>query len=171
MKIEPAVINDLREACAGLARPGGSANFVRMFKPRFAKLVKAGKKLQTIRPLPKRIPRRGDTLSLRRWKGKPYRSRQIILRESTVDRIEVCRIQEEGIYAPPGDGSLLAISGVKYILYKDDSANRFARADGFKDWNEMREWFRTEHGLPFDGVIIFWQNAPHEPRGANENKP
>lgn len=169
MKIEPDVINDLREACAGLPRAGGPSSFVRMFKPRFAKLVKAGRKLQTIRPLPKRIPRCGDHLSLRRWLGKPYRSRQRILRKATVSRIEVCRIEKEGIFAPPGDGSLLAVLGVKYIYYNGTSADRFARADGFKDWQEMREWFKAEHGLPFDGVIIFWINtAPVKSQMSND---
>jgi len=157
--MDATTITELREACAGLARPGGSANFVRMFKPRFAKLVKAGKKLQTIRPIPKRIPRCGDTLSLRMWTGKPYRSKQRVLLETKLDRIEVIRIDENGIIKPPGEGSILAVMGEKLCVLEGVNADRYARADGFKDWNEMRDWFNTEHGLPFDGVALYWQNV------------
>ena len=156
--MDATTITELREACAGLARPGGSANFVRMFKPRFAKLVKAGKKFQTIRPLPKRIPRCGDTLSLRMWKGKPYRSKQRVLLETKLDDIKVCHIDEKGIVMQPPSGCLLAIAGAKIITLDGEHADRFARADGFTDWNEMREWFKAEHGLPFDGVVLYWQN-------------
>lgn len=158
--MDATTITELREACAGLARPGGSSNFVRMFKPRFAKLVKAGKKLQTIRPVPKRIPRRGDTLSLRMWRGKPYRSKQRVLLETKLDKIEVIRIDDKGIIKPPGDGSILAISGVKLCVLDGVLADRFAQDDGFQDWNEMRDWFKSEHGLPFEGVALYWQNVP-----------
>ena len=157
--MDATTITELREACAGLARPGGSANFVRMFKPRFAKLVKSGSKTQTIRPLPKRIPRRGDTLSLRVWTGKPYRSKQRVLLETKLDRIEVIRIDEKGIIKPPGEGSILAIMGEKLCVLEGVNADRYAQDDGFKDWNEMRDWFKDTHGLPFEGVALYWQNA------------
>ena len=56
--MDATTITELREACAGLARPGGSANFVRMFKPRFAELV--AKRLlgaTDVGPLPTPAPR------------------------------------------------------------------------------------------------------------------
>ena len=40
---------------------------VRMFKPQFAPLVKAGTKRQTIRPVPKRLPQPGYLESWREW--------------------------------------------------------------------------------------------------------
>ncbi len=156
--MDAITITELREACAGLARPGGSANFVRMFKPRFAKLVKSGDKTQTIRPLPKRIPRRGDTMSLRMWTGKPYRSKQRVLLETKLGRIEVIRIDEKGIIKPPGEGSILAVMGEKLCVLEGANADRYAQDDGFTDWNEMRDWFKAEHGLPFEGVALYWQN-------------
>jgi hypothetical protein len=74
-----------------------AARFVRMFKPRFARLVETGEKLQTIRPMPKRLPEIGDHLSLREWTGKPYRSKQRTLCEAIV--IHVARITiHEGHY-------------------------------------------------------------------------
>ncbi len=107
--IDETTITELRDACSGIPRAGGASNFVRLFKPRFAKLVKAGKKLQTIRPLPNRIPRSGDTLSLRTWKGKPYRSKQRLILETNVDAIKVVYITERGIFMQPPDGSLMAM--------------------------------------------------------------
>ena len=38
----------------------------------------------------------------------------------------------------------------------EGTANRFARADGFKDFREMREWFRETYSLPFVGVVVYW---------------
>jgi hypothetical protein len=159
---------ELREACAGLARPGGSVNFVRMFKPRFAKLVESGDKTQTIRPLPKRIPRRGDTLSLRMWTGKPYRSKQRVLLETKLDRIEVIRIDEKGIIKPPGEGSILEGMGARLCVVEGVNADRYAQADGFKDWDEMRDWFEATHGLPFEGVALYWQNDKLRHGGENQ---
>ena len=154
--MNPETLTELRAACAGEAREGGPKNFVRLFKPQFAELVRTGAKTQTIRPLPKRIPRRGDTLSLRQWSGKPYRSPQIILATAQVEEIKVCRIQEDGIFMQAPQGSLMAAAGVEIISLTGSTADHFARADGFQDWNEMREWFKTEHGLPFDGVVLYW---------------
>jgi hypothetical protein len=49
---------------------------VLMFQPRFAPLVEAGTKTQTIRPVRRRPIVVGDELSLRAWTGLPYRSPQ-----------------------------------------------------------------------------------------------
>lgn len=155
----PDQLQDLKESCAGVPRSGGPARFVRMFKPRFAELVASGKKTQTIRPLPKRIPRRGDLLSLRTWEGQPYRSKQRVLREAVVQEVRPCFIREDGIYTQPGQGSLLWSMGVNVMHLRGEDADRFARADGFSHWPEMFEWFRLEHGLPFDGIAIFWEAA------------
>lgn len=57
-------------------------NYVRMFKPQFAPLVESGKKLQTVRPTPKRMPKPGDKISLREWTGLPYRSNAVITESS-----------------------------------------------------------------------------------------
>jgi len=114
-----------------------------MFKPQFAGLVERGEKLQTVRPTPKRMPKPGDKISLRAWIGKPYRSQQRVLMESTITEVSMVDITENGIavnsYAEPCDD--------------------FARADGFRDFFELRDWFRATHGLPFEGIVIHWHNA------------
>ena len=134
---------------SGLAVPPGSASasFVRMFKPRFAALVEAGTKTQTVRPTPARMPKAGDKLSLRTWTGKPYRSKQRVLREATV--LYVARIKLD-VFDMWFDGALAS----------EAEQEAFAVADGFSCANEMLDWFENEHGLPFEGVVIVWQNIP-----------
>lgn len=126
-----------------------------MFKQQFAALVESGKKLQTVRPTPKRMPKRGDRISLRCWEGNPYRSKQRILREAIITSVDHCEITETGVivnsYAEPMD--------------------EFAKKDGFRNFVEMADWFRETHGLPFEGVLISWMNAGAEARqpGANSD--
>jgi hypothetical protein len=140
MKTTPKI-----KQAAGSRRSPASccASFVRMFKPQFAPMVEAGTKLQTVRPKPKRMPKPGDKISLRCWTDKPYRSKQRVLMESTITEVSMVDITENGIavnsYAEPCDD--------------------FARADGFRDFFELRDWFRATHGLPFYGIVIHWHNA------------
>jgi hypothetical protein len=136
---------------AGCARP--RAHFVRMFKPRFAALVEAGTKTQTVRPTPKRMPRVGDTISLRVWTGAPYRSKQRVLREAVIEKVERIVIGAHG--ALP----VCVIPMSDDVLNYWPNAETFAQRDGFASWPEMREWFEAEHGLPFEGIVIFWHNT------------
>lgn len=111
---------------------------VRLFQPRFASLVESGVKLQTLRKTPKRMPKVGSKISLRVWTGNPYRSKQRVLKESIITRVE------------PFDLDAMRL---------DEPAKRdaFARADGFADWADMLAWFVQTHGLPFRGILIAWQ--------------
>lgn len=111
-----------------------------MFKPRFAELVEAGTKLQTVRPYPKRMPKAGQLISLRAWSGKPYRSKQRHLRTSTITFVGNFAIDRCGITVQNFEGD----------------PNLFARLDGFTDLAEMVKWFEAEHGLPFSGIVIRW---------------
>lgn len=142
----------------GLAvSPGSaSASFVRMFKPRFAALVETGEKLQTIRPTPKRMPKPGDRISLRCWVGAPYRSKQRVLREATISAVQRCEISGQGNVYVGGE----------------PAPKGFAKADGFRSHCEMVNWFRDQHGLPFAGVLIRWQNtqASERPRTTTEHE-
>jgi hypothetical protein len=115
-----------------------------MFKPQFAPAVEAGTKLQTVRPVPKRMPEAGDTISLRMWTGLPYRSKQRVLRESVIESVAPIRITEDG---PVLDS----------IQLWGAERDAFAEDDGFPGWMEMREWFEATHGLPFDGILICWK--------------
>jgi hypothetical protein len=115
-----------------------------MFQDRFAAKVADGAKRQTIRKTAR--CKVGDTLSLRRWSGKPYRSKQAVLREAVVERVREVEINH-------------------YDVFVDEErfpGQHLAVLDGFKDFEEMRDWFSTVHGLPFRGQLIQWSNAQGE---------
>lgn len=114
-----------------------------MFQPRFAPLVQSGAKLQTVRPRRKFMPKIGDKLSLRAWTGQPYRSKQRLLRESHVHAVATFHLTFFE----------MMIDGVRSNQFQQDI---FARCDGFKGADEMREWFGRVHGLPFDGFVTYW---------------
>jgi hypothetical protein len=119
-----------------------------MFQDRFAALVAKGTKRQTIRKTAR--CKVGDTLSLRRWSGKPYRSKQAVLREAVVERVRDVEINH-------------------YDVFVDNErfpGQHLAALDGFKDFEEMRDWFSTVHGLPFRGQLIQWSNIRSSVSGA-----
>jgi len=121
---------------------------VRTFQPRFAPLVENGTKKHTVRLTPKRMPKVGQAISLRKWSGLPYRSKQVILRESVITKIERIRI---------------TFRNGKNVIFINDKAldrydaDRFARNDGFECIGEMFKWFGDVHGLPFAGIVIHWK--------------
>lgn len=114
---------------------------VRMFKPPLSDLVKSGAKLQTIRPFPKRPLKIGDRISLRAWIGVPYRSNQCVLRESIIRDLKTCEISQHGNI---------------YIAGKP-AQKGFAEADGFRSECEFVTWVHEHYGLPFSGVVIYWE--------------
>lgn len=124
---------------------------VLMFQPRFAPLVKAGTKRQTIRPKRNRPIKPGELLSLRQWQGKPYRSKQKFLIESTCRGTDDIAMSESN-----SNGKIrfvLSVNGIKLTIPRIEI---LARLDGFTCGFEMWTWFREEHGFPFRGDIIRW---------------
>ncbi len=122
--------------------------FVRTFKPQFAPAVRAGTKRQTIRPWPKRVPLPGDIIDCRMWTGRPYNSPQEKLGDHEITEARGCTIYGDYVKVFYRDGF--------ECLMDDSKLNEFAAADGFPDWDTMRNWFSNEHGLPFPGVLIKW---------------
>lgn len=126
--------------------------FVRMFKPQFAPLVKAGIKRQTIRPTPKRMPQNGDIIDCREWTGVPYRSPQRRIGEYTIREVGAVLISHQLIQ--------LNFPDVQFGMFSDGGwKDQFARLDGFNLWADMRDWFQREHGLPFKGIVIMWDEV------------
>ncbi len=121
-----------------------------LFQDRFARLVERGVKRQTIRPHRKRPIRVGDRLSLRRWSGKAYRSKQVVLREGVCKEVWPINIFDT---APP------TVSHRKKdgYLYSPYQSHILARDDGFDDFHQMVVWFRENYGLPFHGELILWE--------------
>ena len=116
---------------------------VRMVKPQFRNLVISGQKCQTVRPWPKRMPKVGDNISLREWTGKPYRSKQRVLKEAVVTEV-----------LPVTINSSISVDGQ---ILDCHSATKFSRADGFDSPSDMIDWFREVHGPDFVGICIYWK--------------
>lgn len=113
-----------------------------MFQDRFAENVENGTKRQTIRKTAR--CKVGDTLSLRRWSGKAYRSKQKVLATATCTAV-------------------LPVCVSYFDLWVDGKREPFqhvAVTDGFRDYEEMRDWFQKVHGLPFRGELIRWELIP-----------
>ncbi len=138
---------------------------VKMFQPQFADLVAAGEKRQTIRPVPKRMPKAGDVISCRRWEDKPYRSRHVSLYQGEIERVEYIEIYEYGmaVRGRPFTGLDSALECHDTGRFFHELPDRkelddFAMADGFSCWLEMKAWFSKHHkGLPFSGILILWK--------------
>lgn len=121
--------------------------------PQFIPDMLAGVKTTTIRPEPKRDrdwPRPGDTIQFRRWTGRPYHSKQAEVARVRVVLSFGVTVTESGPLAP-------ALSAGHPILVPFGDPDAIAKRDGFASWAEMREWFRTTHGLPFSGIMIEWE--------------
>lgn len=119
------------------------------FQPRFQAAVASGEKKQTIRASARCKP--GDELSLRKWKGKPYRSLQLPLREAV--RCTAVKSVQIGL---SHDGSRIHIT-LDDLPLPRHVVDTFALADGFRDADDMRAWFEATHDLPFIGEMIQWE--------------
>ena len=109
------------------------------FQAQFAPAVERGEKLQTIRAEGKRRHARpGETVQLYTGMRRPGCR---LLRTGTCHTSTYCAIYENGITL----GNFPAIG-----------LDEFARADGFRDFDHMKQWFRDTHGLPFTGRLIAW---------------
>jgi len=113
-----------------------------MFKPKFVPDVAAGKKRQTMRLHARCVP--GDTLSLRHWEGRAYRSKQVHIMDAVCTRVVPVIIDRHGIVFAGKD-------------LAPDEAAVFAAADGFDTEDEMIAFFEAEHGLPFRGDLVCWE--------------
>jgi hypothetical protein len=109
------------------------------FQAQFATAVESGEKRQTIRAEGKRRhAREGDLIQL--YTGMRTKACRM-LGEAVCSKSTYCAIYEDRITT----GN-----------YPNTDFDEFARADGFRDFEHMKEWFRETHGLPFVGRLIQW---------------
>ena len=109
------------------------------FQAQFAPDVESGKKRQTIRADGRRRhAKEGDALQLYTGMRQPGCRK---LRDAVCTKSTYCVIREDGITL-----------GNHPRMNVDD----FARADGFRDFEHLKQWFRDTHGLPFYGTLIMW---------------
>lgn len=125
------------------------------FQKQFADAVSNGAKTQTIRaPRKSRHARVGDPVQL--YTGMRHPScRKLCDPDPKVIEVQDIVIHRHQV-ALGRDPSSPRIVG-------DDALDHFARCDGFKNWGDLSDWFKSTHGLPFEGVLIKWQ-AP-TPKG------
>ena len=115
------------------------------YKKQFAPLVESGEKRQTIRAMRKRQIKSGDRLY--HYYGLRTKACRKLL-ESDCASVDPIRIDDKGeVYVA---GRVLT----------DSEKALLAHADGFRRfrglWEEMFEFFKTVHGLPFEGQLIRW---------------
>jgi hypothetical protein len=121
------------------------------FKEQFADAVEHGEKRQTVRA-PRKDGRPhckvGDVISL--YTG--MRTKQCrLLGKARVTHIDQIKIEATSMEL---NGRLLFS-----CLHDRDAPltdNEFAEADGFDSFMDMANWFDQVHGLPFEGVVIYW---------------
>lgn len=110
------------------------------FKREFADLVRSGAKRQTIRIARKTPIKPGDQLHL--FTG---------MRTKSCERLRtVACIGVDDLTIGPD----LVVGGRLLVAA---ARERFANADGFESWADMSRWFEETYGLPFHGVVIYWE--------------
>lgn len=120
-----------------------------MFKERFVQPIRSGTKHLTIRETAAGVVA-GDELSLRRWTGLPYRSKQEEIRQVRVHA--VARVLLDVGQA----GNLIVLFGHTMLSPRD--VEKFAVGDGFASAAEMLEYWQPR--LPFGGQAIYWETLP-----------
>lgn len=117
------------------------------FKERFVDLIRSGKKRQTIRAFRKHPIFCCEHLYL--YCG---------LR--TNHTVKICEAQCTGTWKIRiTNRSVIIYDMLKITLKKREELDRFARQDGFSSWNDMKEFWKSEHGddcFPFTGTIIYF---------------
>lgn len=115
------------------------------FSPRFAPLVASGAKLQTIRRSARCKP--GDRLQL--YTGqRTMACRKLVSPDPVCVLVDYCAVRSDGL-----------TFGNKAL--HEPHADDFARADGFRDYDDMLAWFLDRYGPgEFVGKVIKWAATP-----------
>lgn len=123
------------------------------FNEEFAGAVESGAKTQTIRRVRETPIKVGDTLQL--YTGHHVLPCRQQIGVGVVREISAVRLSADGVdaYVTP----LWQLMRMPPEQSEDVTEGEFAKADGFKDWPEMRDWFERQYGLPFEGVLIRWE--------------
>ena len=108
----------------------------------FKDKIISGAKRQTIRSVRKRAIATGDKLYLF-WKQQSPKDCEK-LGEATCTSVRHIQIMRNG-YVMPYESQMVKVH-----------LDTFAIADGFKDWNDLIQYFEKNYGLPFEGVLIQW---------------
>lgn len=128
-----------------------------MFTQRFHAALRDGTKTQTIRRDLRLAV--GESLALRAWSGRPYRSKQLdVIPPVTLSAVLPVRIMAyiDGLQVIVGTGARL----------EGADLDAFARRDGFTDWPAMWAYYRlgpSRQGLRW---LYSWAERDVEGGGA-----
>lgn len=112
------------------------------FQAGFAPAVECGWKVQTIRAKRQNRPRVGQTAHC--FTGmRTRRCRR--LGAWPIDRVVPVMLTHQGVWI--GDRQM-----------DEKLRDLFAAEDGFASWDQMRDWFDKQHGLPFRGDLVQWKH-------------
>lgn len=134
------------------------------FQPQFHALIRSGQKTSTIRDTARCKP--GDELSLRRWQGRPYATKQ----EQLISNQICAAVTPVRMWVTPAGAFVMAKvvrrEGRGYLETLASSAGvsvearEIAGREGFHDFDVMKEWFINAKKLrPFvtyKGDMIEW---------------
>lgn len=143
----------------------------------FVQPISDGFKRHTMRRWPKRVPKIGDTLSLRYWQGTPRRSAQVVFGKATLQgmqkiQLQIVRVPSNVIGSPSISMTLLAIATSMQLGWLEYSTPRkfygeemrlFALADGFKTVQEMATWFAMKYPDETEMPMIVYQWHDFQP--------
>lgn len=108
------------------------------FQSQFADAVEFGRKTQTIRARSRAKP--GDILQL--YTGQRTKGCRKL-------RDVICKGVHTVLIAP----EFVEVDGARYVAKKDE----FAERDGFKSYDDMYDFFCSDHGEEFfNGYLITW---------------
>lgn len=115
------------------------------FQKRFAPKILSGEKRHTIRADRKdgRLPKPGELLHL--YTGLRQKGTQFLMR-ARCTKVEQINIEVDGSIA------------IENVFLSVDEEEALARADGFRDFLEMSEFWDGRR--PFSGHIIHWHFPP-----------
>ncbi|WP_027367387.1 hypothetical protein [Desulfocurvibacter africanus] len=117
------------------------------FKSRFSEAVESGRKRQTIRALGKRRhARQGEAVQLYTGMRTRYCRKLVTPDPVCVSSLPIYMDQDM-------DGRLVVVLAGSRV----DDLEGLAKADGFHDAVEFREFFERNHELPFEGRLIRWK--------------
>lgn len=125
------------------------------FKSDFVTAIDAGEKRRTIRQVRKAgNPQPGKPLQL--YTGMRTKACEKI-KDAVCTRVRPVTISHAGIAL---DGRKLYAGDTPAFMGPPDPEqydSDFARADGFSTFQDMREFFEKQYGLPFHGQLIEWR--------------
>jgi hypothetical protein len=128
------------------------------FQERFVKPILSGRKKHTIRAHRKHPDEPGDVMHL--YTGLRTKKARLLMRSPCVKVEEitgcVSKFRDRCKHLERADAChFLARVIVDGVPLETDEAERLAHADGFKDFIEMRAFWKGR--IPFSGQIIHWK--------------